>query len=97
MFQSHSSFLRYDGELTTYVTFIEFGKYGSLYADDQEVQSKVLTYDFDIYSKGNYLNIIDAIENILDSTDFIFDSESADFYETDTGYYHKTLTYKIEK
>lgn len=51
-------FLRYDGELTTYVTFMEVGKDGGLYADDQ-VQSKILTYDFDIYSKGNYLSIID--------------------------------------
>ena len=61
------SFLRYGGKSTTYITYMEWDKSNS-YSGDDEILGYVSYYDFDIYSKGNYLAIVEAVKDtsILD-------------------------------
>ena len=88
------SFLRYAGKATTYITYQETQEDTSFSADD-DLQAYVTYYDFDIYSKGNYLSIIESVKEILKANDWRFQPSmtSQDLYEDDTGYYHKTLCF----
>lgn len=91
-------FLRYEGKNTTYVTYMETDIDNS-YSGDNEILGYVSYYDFDIYSKGNYYPIEQAIKNIMKANNFMYvpSQDSAEMYETDTGYYHKTLCFGIER
>lgn len=88
------SFLRYTGKATTYITYQEIQDDTSFSADD-ELQAYVTYYDFDIYSKGNYLTIIESVKEILKANGWRYQPSmtSQDLYEDDTGYYHKTLCF----
>lgn len=95
------SFLFYDGNATTYITYMETYKDNSFSADDT-LQGFVSYYDFDIYVKrgtGSYFPIIDAVDELLLANGWTrqLTRESADLYESDTGYFHKTLCYAIER
>lgn len=88
------SFLRYTGKETTYITYQEVQDDTSFSADD-DLQAYVTYYDFDIYSKSNYLKIIESVKEILKANDWRYQPSmtSQDLYEDDTGYYHKTLCF----
>ena len=92
------SFMRYKGNSTTFITYQELQIDTPFYADN-ELQNYVDYYDFDIYSKGNYLEIIESVKDLLKTNGFIWQPSmtSEDLYEDDTGYYHKTLCFAIER
>lgn len=91
-------FMRYNGKETTYVTYMETDLDNS-YSGDNEILGYVSYYDFDIYSKGNYFNIVKKIKKIMKDNGFMWQPNrtSQDMYEDDTGYYHKTLCFAIER
>lgn len=92
------AFLRYDGNETTYMTYGQTEADDALSADN-ELQNYVDFYDFDIYSKGNYTNIIAKTKELLTNNGFRWQPSrsSGDLYEDDTGYFHKTLSFSIER
>lgn len=92
------SFMRYKGKENTYVTWMQYDMDNS-YAGDNELLGYVGYYDFDVYSKGNYTNIIEAIKEKMKDNGFMFQPSrcSPDLYEDETGYYHKTLSFAIEE
>lgn len=87
-------FLIYDGHGKSYITYQQVDADNSLSGDDDLI-GYVDYYDFDIYSKGNYTEIIKSVKKLLKQNGFIWQpsKSSTDFYETDTGYYHKTLNF----
>ena len=91
-------YMFYEGHGEPYVTYMQQDADGSLSGDD-ELLGYVDYYDFDVYSKGNYMNIIESLKAILKANNFVWQPSrsSQDFYETDTGYYHKTLNFAILK
>ena len=92
------SFMFYEGHGEPYVVYMQQDADKSLSADD-ELQGYVDFYDFDVYSKGNYLKIIESIKAILKANNFVWQPSrsSQDFFEVDTGYYHKTLNFAYLK
>ena len=92
------SFLHYDGNATAYVVYSQIDIDNTLSGDD-ELLYYADYYDFDIYSKGNYFSIIESVKNILEANGFVWQTSktSSDMYEKDTGYYHKTLCFAIER
>ena len=92
------SFLRYTGNKTEYVTYQQTDSDNVLGADN-EIINYVDYYDFDVYSKGNYFPILEGVKSILTDNGFVWQPSrsSADLYESDTGYYHKTLSFAIER
>lgn len=90
------TFLRYEGHDEPYITYMQTDADNS-YSGDDEILGFVSYYDFDIYSKGNYLSIIRAVKEKLQAAGFEWQPSlsSADMFETDTGYYHKTLQFAI--
>ena len=88
----------YKGHGEPYVTYTEMDIDNSISGDD-ELIGYVIYYDFDVYSKGNYTKIIERIKALLKENGFVWQPSrsSMDMYETDTGYYHKTLNFAIPK
>ena len=91
-------FLRYNGSSETYITYMMTDADSVLHGDD-ELLNYVEYYDFDVYSKGNYKQIEKALKGLLNGVGFMWepDRSSADMYEDDTKYYHKTLCFSIER
>lgn len=91
-------FLKYEGHDEPYVIYQQVDIDNSLSGDDSLI-GYVEYYDFDIYSKGSYTRIIEELKKLLKENDFVWQPSrsSADMYETDTGYYHKTLNFAIYK
>ena len=92
------SFMFYEGHGEPYVVYMQQDADGSLSGDD-DLLGYVDYYDFDVYAKGNYLNIIESLKSILKANNFVWQPSrsSMDMFETDTGYHHKTLNFAILK
>ena len=86
--------INYDGGATQYVVYREYDKDKS-YSSEDNVSGYVTYFDFDIYSKSNFLAIAKAVKSKLMSSGWIYQPsrESPDMYDTDTGYFHKTLCF----
>jgi len=92
------SFLYYDGNAPAYVTYQHTDSDSVLAADDSII-NYVDYYDFDVFSKGNFFPIIEALKERLTAAGFMWQPSrsSADIYEKETKYYHKTLCFAIER
>lgn len=92
------SYMVYKGNETTYITYMETDK-GNSYSADNEIQGYITYYDFDVYSKGNYLSVLAAVKTLMKENGWTWQPsrDSPDMYENDTGYYHKTLCFAIER
>ena len=91
------AFRFYDGDEDTYIVYLQETKDNSFSAEDK-VQGWVEYYDFDIYSKGNYLAIIEAVKELLEANGWTYQPsrDSADMYERDTKFFHKVLSFAKE-
>ena len=88
-------FMNYTGKEETYVTYISLGETPELHADNEAIAS-INTYDFDIYTKGNFLPILRELKKILKANKWRWQEDSEDMYEEDTRYFHKVTTWSIE-
>lgn len=88
------SYMYYEGHGEPYVVYMQETADGSLGADD-EVINYVEYYDFDVYAKGDYSAIVSKVKEKLKENGFVWQPSrtSQDFYEVETGYYHKTLNF----
>jgi hypothetical protein len=91
-------YLHYMGHGEPYVTYTPTGN-NEVFSADDRIQNYITYYDFDIYSKSNYYAIAEAIKTIMQANNFSYvpSQDSAEMYEPDTGYYHKTLCFAIER
>lgn len=92
------SYMFYEGHGEPYVVYMQENADNSLSGDD-ELIGYVDYYDFDVYAKGNYQNIVKSLKQILVANGFVWQPSrsSADMYETETEYYHKTLNFAYLK
>lgn len=90
--------LFYHGHGEPFITYQLIDEDNS-YSGDDDMLGYVEYYDFDIYSKGDYTNIIKSVKRLLRDNDFTYQPQwsSGDMYETETGYYHRTLCFAILK
>ena len=87
--------LKYKGDLKTYIVFSDLGETPELSADDDCEYSKK-QYDFDIYSDGNFKNILKAVKAKLKANEWTWVEDSPTMYEEDTGLYHICTTFEKE-
>lgn len=87
-------YMYYHGHGEPYVVYMRMDADNVLRGDDDLV-GYADYYDFDVYAKDNYDAIVEQVKSKLKDNDFVWhpDRDSADMYETDTGYYHKTLNF----
>ena len=88
--------LKYTGKETTYVTWTILSEEPFFNADD-EILYSLVTIDIDIYSKGNYLNILSSIKKIMKENEWTWDEDGEEMYENDTKLYHRTSTFIKER
>lgn len=86
------SFMFYDGDANTYVTYMQLDK-DNVLAGDDAILGCVQYYDFDVYSKESYFPVIDRLINLLTAAGWTYQPsrDSPDLYERDTKFYHKTI------
>ena len=92
------AYMFYEGHGEPFVVYMQQDADNTLSGDDDLI-GYVDYYDFDVYAKGNYLKIVKELKRILKENGFVWQPSrsSADMYETDTRYYHKTLNFAIYK
>lgn len=89
------AWLKYKGKSTKYIVFSDLGETPASHSDD-DCDYSIKQFDFDIYSKGNYLNILKEVKKRLKEHGFTWVEDSPTMYEEDTGLYHITTTFEIE-
>jgi hypothetical protein len=94
-------YMDYQGKKEEYVIYFNNGSLPFFEADDK-VMYKEMNLEFHIYSKGNYLKIVDYIKEKMEENDFSWQSDEGDKYESDTKYHHfisnfKKIVYRREK
>ncbi|MET3507035.1 tail completion protein gp17 [Halalkalibacter oceani] len=85
------AFQTYTGDKTTYITFFEYNQQGALSADDEEIKT-VHSLQVDVWSQGNYVQLVKDVKNAMKQAGFIRAFET-EFYEDDTDYYHKVIRF----
>jgi hypothetical protein len=88
--------LIYEGKSKRFITWTMLDETPILSADDEQLFS-VCSVDIDIFSDGNYLDIIKEIKTIMKNNGWVWTGDSPEMYETDTGLYHKTCTFGKER
>lgn len=88
------AFMFYEGDDDSWIVYSNSDDYHS-YSGDDELLGYVTYYDFEIYSKGNYFNIMQAVKAKLieNGWSFVPSYSSADNYNRDTRVYSKTLCF----
>lgn len=89
-------FGNYTGKEEKYVVYFSNGETPVFYGDDK-VLASVNTYDFNIYTKGNYLNILNELKKILSDNGWNWVEDGEDIYEDDTHFFHKVTTWSKER
>lgn len=92
------AYMFYEGHGEPFIVYMQQDADNTLSGDD-DLLAYVDYYDFDVYAKGNYHAIVKELKRILKENGFVWQPSrsSADMYETDTKYYHKTLNFAIYK
>ena len=88
--------LKYKGSSKTYVTWTITGEDPALTANDEDLCS-ICSVDVDVFSDGNYLDIIKEIKRIMKNNDWVWVEDSEEMYEEDTELYHKTCSFEKER
>lgn len=88
--------LRYKGKSKRFITWTILDEVPSLSANDEPLYS-VVSVDIDIFSDGNYLDIIKEIKTKMKNNEWVWTGDSPEMYEEDTGLYHKTCSFEKER
>lgn len=88
--------LRYKGTSKRFVTWTLLDEEPRLSAYDEPLYS-VVAVDIDIFSEGNYLDIIKEVKTIMKNNEWVWTGDSPEMYEDDTGLYHRTCSFEKER
>lgn len=88
--------LRYRGASKTFVTWTITGDEPTLSGDDELLYS-VVSVDIDVFSDKNYLNVVEAIKELMILNYWVWTGDSSEMYEEDTGLYHLTCSFEKER
>ena len=88
--------VKYTGSAEKYVVYTEIDHSAGYFADGTDNEA-VATYDFDVYVHGgSFSAIAKAVKKKLKTAGYVWQGDSPDMYEDDTGYIHKTVTFAKE-
>ena len=88
-------FQNYAGKETTYITFFTYLEQGEEFADDEEIVTGHYI-QVDVWSKGNYLEVVNEVKERMKQAGFRRRSEY-ELYEKDTKIFHKVLRFVYEE
>jgi hypothetical protein len=88
--------IKYKGKETTYVVWTIISTTPALSGDDEDLYGTT-TIDVDIYSKGNYLSVLNEVKRLMKENEWIWTEDSPEMYEDDTELYHITASFEKER
>ena len=88
--------LRYRGTSKKFVTWTITGDSPALSANDDDLCS-ICSVDVDVFSEGNYLDIVKEIKRKMKNNDWVWTGDSEEMYEEDTKLYHRTCSFEKER
>ena len=88
--------MRYKGKEKTFITWFLLSERSSLNADDENLYS-ICPVDIDIFSDGNYLDIMNEVKKLMKKNNWSWLEDSEEMFEEDTGLYHRTMTFEKER
>lgn len=88
--------LKYKGEETTFATWTITSNEPALSGNDEQLFS-IGTVDVDVYSKGNYLSVLNEVKRLMKINEWLWTGDSVEMYEDDTGLYHITASFEKER
>lgn len=86
-----TAFVKYTGNATTYITFVEYLQQGEEYSEDDE-ETTGHYIQLNVFSKSNYYNIVEQVKDLLGNVGFKRINEY-DLFESDTGYYNHIIRF----
>lgn len=86
-------FKKYSGHATDYVVWFNDGNVPGFNADDKIIYT-INSVEFNIYTKGNYIDIVQKLKDILETNDYFWTGDNEDLYEEDTQYHHFVMTFE---
>lgn len=89
------TFQNYAGKETTYITFFTYLEQGEEFADDEEIVTGHYI-QVDVWSKGNYMEVVNEVKERMKQAGFRRRSEY-ELYEKDTKIFHKVLRFVYEE
>lgn len=88
--------IKYKGDETTYVVWTIIDNAPALSGDDEQLYG-ITKVDVDVYSKGNYLSVLNEVKRLMKINGWIWTEDSPEMFEDDTGLYHITATFEKER
>lgn len=88
--------LRYKGNSRRFVTWTVTGEEPAFSANDEDLCS-ICSVDVDVFSEGNYLDIIKEIKRKMKDNEWVWTGDSEEMYEEDTKLYHRTCSFEKER
>lgn len=85
----------YTGKKETYLTYNTYDE-PLQHADDECIQC-VSNVEINIFTKGNFINIVKEVKKRMKQNDYVWTDDSEDLYETDTKYHHKAISFIKER
>jgi hypothetical protein len=88
------SFATYKNSAETYIVFLEYNQAPRLNADDEEILTKHF-YQVDVFSSGNYTQLVQDVKRLMKEAGFgrMFESET---YDTDMKKYRKIFRFNYD-
>lgn len=88
--------LHYTGTSKTYVTWTLLEENPNFFAND-EVLYSICPVDIDIFSDGNYLDILSEIKKKMLAKEWIWTGDSEEQFHEETGLYYRTCSFEKER
>lgn len=85
------AFMNYNKSADTYIVFMEYNQAPFLSADDQEQYTKHF-FQVDVFSNGNYLQLVKDVKRLMKEAGFrrMYESET---YDSDMKKYRKIIRF----
>lgn len=83
----------YSGSSPTYITFFMVVGVPRLHVENK-LKATEKMFQIDVFSKTDYTSLVEKVKEQMEIAGFLFSSER-EFYESDTGFFHYVLTYKL--
>lgn len=78
-----------------YVVYTIIDEWGADFAENEEIET-AYSIQVDVFAKGDYAELEDKIKKVMTGNGFCRTS-AFDFYEDNTGLYHKALRFNFTK
>lgn len=88
-------FLNYTGEIEDYIVF-RTSEDAAFWAGDSVEDSEIRVV-VSIFTKTNYLTILQQIKEKMTDGGFMWRADSEDMYDTETAFYEKAAEFVIER